>query len=650
MTYNSVDTMNGLEAVRKRPGMYVGSTTSIDGKNPRALIQIAQEILSNATDEAMNGYGDKVLMTIHKDNSMTVQDFGRGLPMGKDFDSAIRSMTVLHSSGKFNAKDYAKAGGLHGIGAKATNALSKWLVVDAIDSEQNNYHIKFSQTEVLEKKKKKATKKDQTGTTITFLPDTDVFDMIDWDLDSLKVRVDNQAYLNAGVEFILTDERLDSDNVFIYKHELGMSDLVTDFSDGSSFIGMKEPLRIIGSAEGSKEGTIDVELALSYIETIGSNVSSFANGIPTYEGGPHVDGLMQGIYKAFSEFAMDKKVMPKGKTSKLTANDTKDGLVAALSVDIPEDILQFESQTKEKLGTTKAKSVVLDLVYSELIKWLYDHVKQAVLIIGKMDDAKSAREAAVKARKDAKAMRGVKGSKDKLMLSTKLTPARLSDSKVTELLIVEGDSAGGSAKRARNSLNQAVLPLKGVPLNVLGQRMSKIMKNEEMATLINVMNAGVGSDFELDKIAYGKTIIMTDADDDGAHIQELLIAAFWTLMPDYIKAGHLYIANAPLFRFDKYVKGKREKAFALDDDEFNKMKKDHKGWNVTRLKGLGEMDPDDLKITTVEPGTRRLTQVKVDDVKHLVTQLDVFMGTTKQARDKRHDWIIKNVDFNNFED
>jgi len=658
--YDNVTTLEGLEAVRKRPGMYVGSTSSVDGENPRALLQLAQEILSNSTDEALGGYGKKVVMTLYEDNSLSVQDFGRGVPMGEKGDSVIRSFTVLHTSGKFDSEAYQMSGGQHGIGSKATNALSRWLSVDAVTSVGDTYHVQFEQDQVSEFYSEKTALDEETGTFVHFLPDDRIFDTIHWDAYSLKNKLDSMAYLTDGVEYVFVNKRDEEDPVsFLY--EEGIGDLVKSVSDESERIGFKEPMRItkrvllddkkqpdriVSPSESTDEPFILVDLALLYTESVGEQIFSFANAIPTRDGGPHEEGGKDAVRDAFREFIKAKKL---AKNSTVDPKDTRDGLVLAISLGISEELLQFESQTKEKLGTTQAKKAVKMVLESELNLWLHQHEKDARKIVDKMLDAKSAREAAREARKVSQAARKGKKGKEKLLMSTKLTKATSRKPHERELFVVEGDSAGGSAKSARDPYTQAILPLRGKPLNVSSKRLGAIMKNEEIATLVNVIGAGVATDFNIDDIQYNKLIIMADADDDGFHILELLILAIWKLMPDLLRYGHVYVANAPLYRFDRYVKGQREKAFAIDQSEYEQMKDQYRGWKVTRLKGLGEMNPVELEETTMSPATRRLTQLKVVNEQDLTRMLELFLGSRPKegvsASSARRSWLANNVDF-----
>ena len=658
--YDNIHTMKGLEAVRKLPGMYVGSTNCIDDENPRALLQLAQEILSNSTDEALVGYGKDILMTLHPDNSLSVSDHGRGLPMGKKGDAAIRSFTVLHTSGKFDSETYEVSGGLHGVGSKATNALSRWLTVEAVTSVGDAYRLEFEQETVTSYTSRKRKRGEATGTTVHFLPDDRIFETIHWDPHALRMKLQTMAYLTEGVAYTFHNLR-DEEEPVVFKYDNGIADLVASVSDPSERIGFKEPLRVrkrvtlddskqpdgvMEMDAKSDKKSILVDIAVLYTESIGEQVFSYVNAIPTRDGGPHEDGAKDAVRDAFRGFITDKKLVKGGNVD---PKDTRDGLVICISLGIAEDILQFESQTKEKLGTTQAKKAVKMVLEDAISTWLYDHEADAKKIVDKMVDAKSAREAAVEARKVSQAARKGHRGKEKLMLSTKLTKANTSDRKRRELFVVEGDSAGGSAKLARSPETQAILPLRGKPLNVSNKRLGAIMKNEEMATLVNVIGAGVGVDFDIEAIQYDKLIIMADADDDGFHIMELLILAIWKLMPDMLRKGHVYVANAPLFRFDRYVKGKREKAFAIDQAEYDAMKDQHVGWKVTRLKGLGEMNPDELKETTMNSGTRRLTQLKVTNDQDVTQQLELFLGTKQKngmsASAARREWLAKNVHF-----
>ena len=657
MAYNDVTTVEGLQAVRKRPSMYIGSTVSGEaGKNPRGLLQIAQEILSNATDEALVGYGSTITLTLHDDGSLSVQDEGRGHPMGEDYDAIIRSATVLHTSGKFDSQTYLKSGGQNGIGMKATNALSVWFKVSAVTSVGDDYSITFHQNTVAESSHQKADPEAQTGTCVRFLPDPAIFDEVVWDRKALERMVDNAAYLTPGVTYVLEDHRGEEPYSVSFRHDGGMTDLLRHYVGDQ--VALSDPIVLSGQvAFDSKTGkkdpqgdvSIDVDVSLVYTDAIRKQIISFANGIPTKEGGPHVEGAERGVLSVLSDYgrqALDKR-------GKIELNDIREGLVMTLSLGIPESLLQFESQTKEKLGTTQARVAVKDVVTEELSKWLYDHPDWAKGIFEKIEETKQIRQATKEARAVSRSSRKGKASlEDRLKLSSKLTPARGKDPKRRELFIVEGDSAGGSAKQARDPETQAVLPLKGKPLNVSGMKLSKILKNEEMRTIISVLGAGVGSDADLDHLQYDKVIIMADADVDGEHIVSLLINNFWWILPELIEGGHLYVANAPLFKFSRYVKGEEEAVFALDNEEYDQMKDQYPnvdGWQVHRMKGLGEMDYPDLQATTMDPEHRRLTRVMVSDPTQMSQMLELLLGNNRKngqsAAARRRDWLQANASF-----
>lgn len=656
LEYNTLNTLDGLEAIRKRPGMYVGSTMCENNQAPRGLMHLVQEVLSNSADESLSGFGDRIILTLHEDHSVTIQDFGRGIPYGRDGDDVIRGFTVPHTSGKFDSEAYRKSGGTHGIGLKAVTALSKFVEVKAV-TQSDRYQLRFEQDQVTEQVVEKNQNNQPTGTMIHFLPDDEVFETIQWDVEKIKHQMDNLAYLTEGVSYEL---RIPNEDPVIYQHNQGIDDLVKYMVGDGEVIGLDEPVRFkgvygfkngqfLGEIDDSFKGdTMDVEVSLEYVETSGDQIRSFVNAIPTTQGGPHENGLKRSLHHVFSDYATVKLGK---KASVLDARDVRDGLVAVISMGIPESLLQFEGQTKEKLGTAGADDAIYELIQTHFKAWLYDHDDVGKTWLDKIYDARQARLKSAEARKSARAARKSKstGLTDRLLLSTKFTDARSDDPEERELFIVEGDSAAGSANRARDSKTQAILPIRGKILNVMGEKASRVMGNMEISTLLNVLGCGFKEHFDEEKLDFHKVIIMTDADDDGSHIAALLITFFWQWMPQMVEGGYLYLANAPLYRFDRYVKGKRELAFALDRDEYEQMLPDYEGWKVTRLKGLGEMNDQDLRVTTMSPDTRQLYRVQVSDAESLSNMIELLMGKERKngmtAPEARRSWFEQHVTF-----
>ena len=671
--YDTITTYEGLEGLRHRPSMYIGSTVSDDDKkSPRGLIQIAQEVISNSTDEALNGYGDTISVTLNRDGSLTVQDEGRGIPAGKDFDDVIRAATVLHSSGKFDSESYNTSGGQNGIGLKGCVGLSTWARIDVVSDVSGKYTITFNQDKVVEKKKLKRQKNEKTGTTVTFMPDPDIFSTTYWEMPKIARKLDSLAYVTPSVTYTITDNRGEEQVTKTYHHPNGMQDMVSAQADGIDLVGMDKPLRIMGGYSFDKDNkplgfsdqvgqtkdttTIGVEVALAWTESINEEIICYTNGIPNKDGGPHLDGARAGISRVVTEYAKNQKLL-KGK-EKITAEDTRDGIIMVVSVNIPGSILQFESQTKEKLGTTQARVAVQKVLEDQLGKWLYDNNTKGKAIISRMKDASGAREAALKARKMSKISRSAKSKKDIFEVSTKLAKSTARNPKDRELVLVEGDSAGGSVIKGRemrkingkNSIIQAVLPLRGKIKNI-GKvtDMNKVLNNVEVSTIVQTLGAGILKDYDEEKLQYDKVVILADGDDDGAHIVSLIITLFWELMPDFIKKGHLYVAQPPLFRFDTYKNGKRIKEFALDNEEYDKVKDKYKGWSVTRLKGLGEMDATELNETVIKQGNRKLIRVTSESVKESNAKINLLMGDSQKGAEKRRQWIRSVVDFLNDE-
>lgn len=668
-----ITTLKGLSAVRKRPGMYVGSTQSIDGHNSRALIQIAQEVLSNAVDEAYAGFGKHVSMTINKDGSMTVCDEGRGMPRGENYDDVIRAMTVLHSSGKFDANSYASSIGQNGLGNKLTNALSVFIKIEAVTTSKEHYMIEFQQENVVEKKMLPYDKSMHTGTTVTFLPDDTIFDMVDWEDEPLVNKLEQTAYLTPGVKFEFDDLRkpaIDGDDKHDHYHrewlsEHGLTDYVADIAKDSSLVpGVKKPIDFKGEYQYDQQlkstngqishnkGTIQVSGALIYVEDSGTDIYSFANGAPTVDGGYHVDGAKMAISRAFRDYANDKKIL-KGKQS-FDAQDTRDGLILTLLVKIPENILQFESQSKTKLSTAAAKSATQKIIYDNLTTWLYDHPKAAKSIILNMADSKKYRESAVASKKAAQKARKTKSlGNGKLLISSKLKPASSNDPKKKSLMVTEGDSASALFTLVRDKKYQAVFPLRGKILNTEHEKLGRVLKNEEITTIAGVLGAGIGSAFNVNDLEYDKVIILTDSDDDGMHISSLLITLFYNFFPGLIENGHLYKVTAPLYKTElKNNKSGRTKTI-LAYSEAEKLDFDNqvsawvkKGYSVVsaaRYKGLGSLSKADTKKYIADPQYRKITKIVIDDDSILSKRmLNIWMG--KDADLRKHQ-IESSVDF-----
>lgn len=651
--YNKITSMEGLAHVRAKPGMYVGSISSDNGQMPQALVQVFQEIVSNAVDEAMAGYGDTINITVHEDNAVTVQDFGRGIPMGEDFDDVIRSFTTLNSSGKFDSTAYEISAGTHGIGAKACTALSEYVKATVVRSDVA-YEIHFKQKEVTYKSSRKPKRGEKTGTTITFLPDDSVFEMINWDGKQLARKLKSQSYLTPQVTYNFLDERDSDAQVISYHHPNGIAELVSDVAADVPRVGSQKPISFSDNAyfsngafvglEDSVKNTADltrvgIDISLLYTEDMGENIIAYTNGIPNPQGGYHVNGATKALHKVIDSFARENKIA-KSK-DKITPGDTREGLVMVVSAAVPESIVSFEGQTKGSLKTKEAEIAANAVMEKYFSMWTMENSKQATTIAKQVVDSMKVRETTAELRKASKASKKRTSKSDKLELSKKLVEASPSaPAEYRELFITEGDSAAGGAVAARlpevikgkKVITQGVLPIKGKIINPHGKSLSRVLENTEVTTIINVIGTGIGRDFDISKLRYHKIIFASDADDDGYHIRCLLLTLIWKLMPDLINEGHVYIANPPLFRFKTYVKGKAKTEFALDMDEYEVMKKKYAGWDITRMKGLGEMESSDLGKTTIRRGTRSLTRVTVEDAQEASEAISLWMGSDPQKR------------------
>jgi len=624
---DSIQVLEGLDAVRKRPGMYIGST------DIRGLHHLVFEIVDNAVDEALAGYGNEIKVTIHKDNSISVQDSGRGIPTGMHRSGRPTTeviFTVLHAGGKFGQGGYKTSGGLHGVGASVVNALSEWLEV-TIYRDGFTYFQRFEDggKPVSELEKRGTTRK--KGTTIHFKPDPTIFSTTIYNFETISERLRESAFLLKGLKIEITDERNDQKEAYMFPE--GLVSFVDYLNEE------KDTLHPVVSFDGSQQD-LEVEFAFQFNDGYSESMLSFVNHVRTKDGGTHESGARAAITRTFNEYARRVGLL-KDKDKNLEGTDIREGLTAIVSVRVPEDLLQFEGQTKGKLGTTEARSVVDAVVSEHLNYFLEENPDSSSMLIKKSIKAKEAREAARKARDDAR--NGKKRKRKDTLLSGKLTPAQSKNPKRNELYLVEGDSAGGSAKQGRDRKFQAVLPLRGKVINTQKAKLQDVFKNEEIATIIHTIGAGVGGDFDIEDVQYDKIIIMTDADTDGAHIQVLLLTFFYRYMRQLVEAGKVFIALPPLFKISK-GKGKSEKViYAWDEDEMKQaVNKFKNGYIVQRYKGLGEMNADQLWDTTMNPESRTLIRVTIDDITRAERRVTTLMGDKVEPRRK---WIEGNVQF-----
>lgn len=628
---DAIQVLEGLDAVRKRPGMYIGST---DGTG---LHHLVWEIVDNAVDEALSGFGNRIDVIINKDGSITVTDHGRGMPtgmhaMGKPTVEVI--FTVLHAGGKFGQGGYKTSGGLHGVGSSVVNALSSWLEVEIIrDGAIYRQRFENGGKPVTTLKKIGTAPKSKSGTSVSFMPDQSVFSTIDFKFNTIAERLKESAFLLKNVTLTLTDNRSEEAEHLEFHYENGVQDFVEYLNED------KETLTPIMFFEG-EEQEFHIEVALQYNDGFSDNILSFVNNVRTKDGGTHETGLKSAITKSMNDYAR-KTGLLKEKDKNLEGSDYREGLSAILSILVPEEHLQFEGQTKDKLGSPLARPIVDGIVSEKLTYFLMENGDLASNLIRKAIKARDAREAARKARDESR--NGKKSKKDKGLLSGKLTPAQSKNAKKNELYLVEGDSAGGSAKQGRDRKFQAILPLRGKVLNTAKAKMADIIKNEEINTMIHTIGAGVGPDFNIDDINYDKVIIMTDADTDGAHIQTLLLTFFYRYMRPLVEEGHVYIALPPLYKMSK-GKGKKEIVeYVWTDIELEELRqKFGKGSLLQRYKGLGEMNADQLWETTMNPETRTLIRVTIEDLARAERRVNVLMGDKVPPR---RQWIEDNVKF-----
>ena len=605
---DSIQVLEGLEAVRKRPGMYIGSVSI------RGLHHLIYEIVDNSVDEALAGYCTEINVTLNKDNSVTVKDNGRGIPVGIHHKMGIPTVevvfTILHAGGKFGGGGYKMSGGLHGVGASVVNALSDWLVVEVRNGE-GIYKQRYERGKTVTKLERVGDTKEK-GTTVTFLPDASIFETLDYELDTLALRLREMAFLNKGLKLTIEDLRVEEPIKQEFHYEGGLTSFVEYLNKNKEIINPK-PIYIEGGDE------VPVEVAIQYTTAYTENTYSFVNNINTPEGGTHLEGFKRSLTKCFNDYARKYNIL-KDKDNNLQGEDIREGMTAVISVKVADP--QFEGQTKTKLGNSNVAGIVSGVMNEKLANYLEENPSVAKAILEKCISASRAREAARKARDLARRKTALEGNS----LPGKLADCSEKDTEKTELYLVEGDSAGGSAKQGRDRRFQAILAMWGKMLNVEKTRIDKIYNNEKLLPVITAIGAGIGSDFDISKIRYGKIIMMADADVDGAHIRTLLLTFFFRYMRPLLEEGRVFAAQPPLYKISK--KGLKEDIYCYSDEELaeqlQKVGKENAA--VQRYKGLGEMNPEQLWETTMDPARRTLVKIELEDAARADEIFTILMG------------------------
>ena len=631
---SAIQVLEGLEPVRKRPGMYIGST------DERGLHHLVTEIVDNSIDEALAGYCNEISVVLHDDGSVSVSDNGRGIPTGihakEGVSAAELVLTKLHAGGKFGGGGYKISGGLHGVGLSVVNALSETLIVDI--KQYGKHHHQVYHRGIPEARLAVVGEVDEkdTGTMVTFKPDKEIFPIVEFNYDVLKSRLREIAFLNKGLRITIKDERFEREQENLYQFMGGIQEFVSDLTENKSCV-FPEPIYVDKVYKykrkdengESQDATCEIEFSFQFTDTYTENIHSYCNNIHTEEGGKHEEGFKNSLTKIINEYALDNKLMKE--KMKLSGEDTREGIVAVISVKVEEP--QFEGQTKTKLGTDEIKGFTAKAMEETLKDYLEEHPKEAKDLINKCLLSQKAREAARNAREDTRR----KSAMDNLSLSDKLADCSSRDASLCEIFLVEGKSAGGSAKSGRDRNYQAILPLRGKILNVEKTRLARVLENEEINAMITAFGCGIHENCDPEKLRYDKVVIMTDADVDGSHIQILMLTFFYRYMRQIIETGHVYLAQPPLY---KVTKGKQTSYYYSEDEKTAAMANMERGFDIQRYKGLGEMDADQLWETTMNPETRTLKRVTMKDAVTCNEIFDLLMGERPEAR---REFIEKNA-------